>query len=138
MLRYHAQFPTACESVGLARRAVMHVARSAGLDGAALADFECAVGEALANAVEHGGHGFTVTAEVAGSGLSVEIGDGGCGFAGWNDLGELQPRSTAPRGFGIFIMRSLTDGIEFSEGGRRIRLFKRLPVDYAGTVKATV
>jgi serine/threonine-protein kinase RsbW len=131
MVRYHAEFPNAFASVGLARRAIVHYAQCSGLGGAELEDFECAVGEALANAVEHGGRGFAVSAEVVGSLLSVEIRDGGLGFRGWNSLTEVGLRSDAPRGFGIYIMRTLMDRVEYSEGGSRIRLVKRLPVKSA-------
>ncbi|HWZ88348.1 MAG TPA: ATP-binding protein [Polyangiaceae bacterium] len=136
MARYHARFENAVASVGLARRALVQFAQCAGLEGAGLEDFECAIGEALANAVEHGERGFTVTAEIVRGTLGVEIGDGGHGFQGWNELGELRVRSQAPRGFGIFIMRSLMDRIEYSEGGSKIRLFKRLPARAGARLEA--
>jgi anti-sigma regulatory factor (Ser/Thr protein kinase) len=128
MARYQVDVPNALESVGHVRRALVHFARCAGLGGTALEDFESAIGEALANAAEHGGRSIAIRAEVVDTSIRVEIGDGGRGFEGWNNLNEMQPKSSAPRGFGIFIMRSLMDHIEYSEGGSRIRLVKRLSI----------
>ena len=126
---YRADFPSSYAAVSRARRALVDFARWAGLHEAALNDFECAIGEALANAAEHGhreGANFTVTADVIDGMLVVDVKDNGSGFASWNATDYAPPPSTAPRGFGIFIMRSLVDQVEYSERGSRIRLSKKL------------
>ncbi|HTV75169.1 MAG TPA: ATP-binding protein [Candidatus Acidoferrales bacterium] len=127
MPRYHAEFSNAYESVGRARHALVHFARYAGLSGVALQDFETAMGEALANAVEYGGPSFTVSARLTNGVLNVELADGGKGFQGWSETERARPPSGAPRGFGIFLMRALMDRVEYSEGGSRLRLSKTVP-----------
>jgi anti-sigma regulatory factor (Ser/Thr protein kinase) len=92
-----------------------------------LGDIEVAVGEALANAVEHGTRdlGFiTVTCSYGGDGLLVEIRDEGTGFdhaAG----ARRDPRSI--RGFGISLMRSLMDDVRYLASGNVVQLFKAGP-----------
>jgi anti-sigma regulatory factor (Ser/Thr protein kinase) len=129
MFEYRARFPSKREAVPRARRAVADFARHwFGSD--ALADIECSVGEALANAFEHGGATdpvIEVSCEFDGRTLVVDIRDYGGGFARWNASDYIRPLSNAPRGFGIFIMRQLMDTIEYSERGARIRLTKRVP-----------
>jgi anti-sigma regulatory factor (Ser/Thr protein kinase) len=117
--------------VAIARRAAVQFARCAGLFGEALADFEYAVGEALANAAEHGcpaGTRFSVYACVREGAVRIEIKDGGRGFSGWNTIDERKLVAQSPRGFGIFMMRTLVDEVQFDEGGSRIRIAKKLPV----------
>jgi anti-sigma regulatory factor (Ser/Thr protein kinase) len=124
---YHARFPSACESVGKARRAVIAFARE-WFSGEDLTDIESAVGEALANCAEHGhvsGTQIDVRCRFDGRGLSIEIADAGKGFERWNACGFVKPLSTAPRGYGTFIMRRLMDEIEYTERGTRVRLLKR-------------
>ena len=134
MSAYRASFPSSYSSVAVARHALVHFARWAGLSGDGLEDFETAIGEALANAAEHGyrqGSEFSVRAEVRDDELSVEIADGGPGFNGWNALETVKPRSQSPRGFGIFIMRKLMDRVEYAERGTRVSLTKKLPKQLA-------
>jgi anti-sigma regulatory factor (Ser/Thr protein kinase) len=124
---YHAQFPSAHASVGKARRAVTAFARE-WFSGDELSDIESAVGEALANCAEHGyvnGTNIEVRCWFDGRQLTVEIKDAGKGFDRWNASDYVKPMSTAPRGFGTYIMRRLMDEIEYSEHGTRVRLVKR-------------
>jgi anti-sigma regulatory factor (Ser/Thr protein kinase) len=124
---YHARFPSAYESVGKARRAVIAFARE-WFSGDDLGDIESAVGEALANCAEHGhvsGTHIDVRCSCDGRELTVEIADAGKGFERWNACEFMKPRSSAPRGYGTFIMRRLMDEIEYTERGTRVRLLKR-------------
>ncbi len=124
-------FPSTYESVRIARHGLVRYARYVGLAGNALEDFEIAIGEALANAAEHGhcdGSRFSVVAEVTNGALRVDVKDGGRGFENWDAAQSVKPMSNSPRGFGIFIMRTLMDRVEYSEGGSRIRLSKNLPI----------
>lgn len=98
-------------------------------------DVILAVGEALANAAEHG-HRPNGTISVNARRISesddieqfhIEISDDGHGFG-------LNQHLTAPdvsgsRGFGIYIMRSIMDSVEFHDGGRRVVLRKRLSTE---------
>ncbi len=127
MAEYHAQFPSACESVGTARRAVAAFARQ-WFSGDDLSDIESAVGEALANCAEHGyvnGTSIDVRCRFDGRELSIEIKDAGKGFDRWDASDYIKPLSSAPRGYGTYIMRRLMDEIEYSERGTRVRLVKK-------------
>lgn len=128
MAEYRARFPSKREAVPRARRAIADFARL-WFSSDALADIECSVGEALANAFEHGGATdpfFEVHCRFDRGALVIDIRDYGGGFASWNATDYIRPLSDAPRGFGIFIMRQLMDTIEYSERGARIRLTKRV------------
>lgn len=97
---------------------------SAGVPESELADIEQAVGEAIANAVEHGfreGSYFEIRATVDDGNLRIEVEDDGPGF----DVQSMSaPR--AVRGFGITVMRMLVGRVTFLKRGRLIRLEKHL------------
>jgi anti-sigma regulatory factor (Ser/Thr protein kinase) len=112
-----------------ARAGICSFASSCGFHGEALADVECAAGEAIANAIEHGNrsHGwFTVTCSFRQGLLSVEIKDRGPGFE-VPIPPPVRPRFVT-RGWGLFMMRALVDSVTFEENGTRVRLEKRLPL----------
>jgi anti-sigma regulatory factor (Ser/Thr protein kinase) len=114
----------------LARRDVVEVAKACGFSGQSLADIEVAVGEGLANAVEHGYRGeggFEVAVRRDEYALVVEIKDSGRGFDHGTVCSRTRPPIEALRGFGTFIMRELMDEIHYTEFGTRLRLLKRLP-----------
>jgi anti-sigma regulatory factor (Ser/Thr protein kinase) len=95
-----------------------------------LDDIEAAVGEGLANAVEHARHddgGFEVMVRREVDTLIIEIKDSGSGFDYSTVCSAAQPPTEAQRGFGSFIMRELMDDVGYSELGTRLRLIKRLP-----------
>lgn len=102
-----------------------------GYTGQELDDIETAVGEALANAAEHGhraGGAFDVAVYVENDVAVIEVLDEGAGFASPLDEVPALPLPDVPRGYGIFLMRRLMDGLEYGEHGRRVRLKKHLPV----------
>jgi anti-sigma regulatory factor (Ser/Thr protein kinase) len=107
--------------------------------GDSLADIEFAVGEALANSVEHG-YSPSSLVEICctcdGVRLTIEIKDNGVGFAP-TCLGE-RPDTFAPRGYGTSIMHALMDAVEYTEGGTRIRLVKTLDVSFAAENSAAL
>lgn len=91
-----------------------------------LHDIVLAVGEALANAAEHGYRPdgtVTVDAPFKNGGVEIQIADDGRAFS-------PKPRRAAPsptpRGFGIVIMRSVMDVTEFHNGGPRVLPCKRI------------
>src|SRR5665213_2356364 len=129
MLTYRASLPRGLGAVRRARRAVIDFAAQCGFDDGLLDDVESAVGEALANAAEHGdcAAGFDVMATFEDARLVIEVKDHGAGF----DCGSALERANAPdasgnRGFGIFLMRTLMDEVAYSDCGSRIQLVKRL------------
>ncbi len=127
MADFRAEFPSAVESVGKARRAITGFARQ-WFGGEELTDIESAVGEALANSAEHGfsnGTFIAVLCTYDECALSIEITDAGNGFDRWNATDHVQPLSNAPRGYGMYIMVQLMDEVEYSDHGRRLRLLKR-------------
>ena len=129
MADYRGTFPSLYSSVAPARHAVMHYAAICGFAGEALDDIESSVGEALANAAEHGhveSGAFAVAASMNDGLLIIEVKDGGRGFARSERALQARQLGDSPRGFGIFIMRELMDVVEYSEHGSRVRIMKRL------------
>lgn len=123
---YVRWYPCHASFAKLARRGLREFAARCGFDAGALDDIESAAGEALANAVVHGRNaeqGVTVKARLVGTSLTIEIHDSGPGFAG-----DLRARNTrfTPRGYGIRLMTTLMDQVEFTDNGRCVRLTKRL------------
>jgi serine/threonine-protein kinase RsbW len=127
---FRARFPNTRRAAAFARRSLIaHIASYGYADGD-LADIETAVGEALANAAEHGHRaetGFEVRVFVERDRIVIEVQDEGGGFR--SPRGESRkPAHDSPRGFGIYLMRHLMDEVDYNEGGTCVRLTKRLPV----------
>lgn len=116
---YRATFTDDPRSVVLARTAVGKFARLCGFSEREVADIRAAVGEALIGASQHAstphGGGFTVTCRCESGELRVEIQDSG---------GDEEERTTSR--FGTIIMRTLMNSVEYSRGGSRVCLVKRL------------
>jgi anti-sigma regulatory factor (Ser/Thr protein kinase) len=127
---YRRRYPQSSRAVGQARRDIVEFARGCGFLGQSLDDIEVAVGEGLANAVEHAHRsdgGFEVAVVRDAESLIVEIKDGGRGFDHGRAAPPARPPVEALRGFGMFIMRELMDDVRYSERGTRLQLVKRLP-----------
>jgi serine/threonine-protein kinase RsbW len=126
---FRARFPNTRRAAAFARRSLIaHIAAYGYPDGD-LADIETAVGEALANAAEHGHRmdsGFEVRVYVERDRIVIEVQDEGDGFR--PGAGTAKPGHDAPRGFGIYLMRHLMDEVDYDERGSCVRLTKRLPV----------
>jgi anti-sigma regulatory factor (Ser/Thr protein kinase) len=126
---YAARFESQGPSVAVARHAVVDFARACGFVGDTLCDIECAVGEALANAVEHGhcdGATIEVSCAFRDARLTVEIKDPGPGFDRKRGFGMPAVRGPFWRGYGIHIIKTLMDDVTYLERGTRVRLVKRL------------
>jgi anti-sigma regulatory factor (Ser/Thr protein kinase) len=124
---YSRWYPCQSGFAQIARRGLREFAIRCGFEGAGLTDIESAVGEALANAIEHGHHpekGFTVRANCLPDRLLIEVRDGGPGCE--EDLRDRNRSKMAPRGYGIRIMTTVMDAVEFSERGTCVRLTKYL------------
>jgi len=130
MLTYRASHARGYGVVRQARRAVIDFAATCGFDDRSLDDVESAVGEALANAAEHGdceaSAGFDVFATFDDARLVIEVKDHGRGFDCGSVLERATPDATGNRGFGIFLMRTLMDEVAYSDRGSRIQLVKLL------------
>ena len=126
---YRRTYPQSSKAVGRARREVVAFAKQCGFSGQQLADIEVAVGEGLANAVEHGHRDeglLEVSVRCVGDTVIVEIKDDGRGFDHGTVCAHAGPPVEALRGFGTFIMRELMDEVRYSEFGTRLHLRKRL------------
>jgi serine/threonine-protein kinase RsbW len=126
---FRARFPNTRLAAAFARRSLIAHIASYGYPDGDLADIETAVGEALANAAEHGhraGTGFEVRVYVERERVVIEVQDEGTGFR--SSPAVSKPASDAPRGFGIYLMRHLMDEVNFDERGSCVRLTKRLPM----------
>ena len=122
------RFPNSRAYVGVARRTAIEFARTLGLPEAKIEELSYAIGEALANAVEHGFRERTYFAvrvwrsrdEAA---IVVEVEDYGRGF---DPDAVDDPEENAARGYGISIMRAMADRVSFERNGRLVRLWKFL------------
>lgn len=120
------RFPNSRAYVGVARRTAIDFARTLGLSEAQLEELSYALGEALANAVEHGFRERTYfavrvwrsTEEAA---IVMEVEDDGRGF---DPEAVDDPDENATRGYGISIMRAMADRVSFERNGRLVRLWK--------------
>lgn len=122
--RYKESFPCTAEGARCARKSLRNFAQE-WLAGRDLADFETAVGEVLANAVEHSKSStLTVDCSWCAGKLVTEIQDDGLGFLPPSTV--RRPSGDALRGYGLFIMHQVLDELDFLDGGRRVRLVKNV------------
>ena len=131
--RYSASYTSDPRNVTIARKAVATFARSCGFSAEVIAEIELAAGEALANAAEHGagktGGSFQVRCDFDEANLTVEVRDSGRGFPPDATLRTPDLERTLPtRGFGLTIMRALSDSLSFSANGTVVRITRRLAV----------
>jgi serine/threonine-protein kinase RsbW len=133
MLEFRAQYRGTPRSVREARTAVADYARRCGFPEQLTVEIALAAGEALANAVEHGNKDvgtIELRCLFEGGALVVEVTDQGEGFD-FSAAGTRYREPNSIRGFGITIMRSLMDAIEYAERGTLVRLRKALHRDAA-------
>lgn len=126
---FEGRFPNTRRAAARARKELIAHIAGYGFTQQDLSDIETAIGEALANAAEHGHReqsAFDVRVVVDRHMLIVEIEDDGAGFA-WTHRRE-NPGHDAPRGFGIYLMRHLMDEVHYNATGTSVRLAKRLPI----------
>ncbi|MGH7683459.1 MAG: ATP-binding protein, partial [Vulcanimicrobiaceae bacterium] len=108
-----------------ARRAFTTYLTRARVEPKLQAELESAVGEAIANAIEHGhpdARWFEVRCLIRPGEIVTEVEDDGFGF----QANPVQPPPGHVRGFGFGIMRSLVDELHVLKNGRLVRFSKRL------------
>lgn len=112
-----------------ARLRVDRLADSAGMTDEARADVMLAVGEAVANAVEHGNGGdtngsFTVRCVATPSRVLVSVSDRGPGFR-LDDLPTIEDSLASEHGRGIHCMNAVMDQVSFDfASGTTVRMIK--------------
>lgn len=126
---FRVAFASDIRNVAKARKGIAGFAEACGFVREAVADIRLAAGEALSNAVEHGGDSPTrmviVECSFDGSALAIEVRDDGPGFPAPSDRARVEPDCRG-RGFGIFLMRRLMDEVSYSRNGTVVRLVRRL------------
>jgi len=125
--RLSASFANALSSLPEARKKAHEFAVRLGVSGERLDELMCSVGEALANALDHGsceGSTLWLRAWNEAGVVVIEIEDSGPGF---DPRSVAEPVVGAERGYGIAIMREMADAVDFSADGRRVRLRKSVP-----------
>jgi len=93
------------------RREIVAFAKSQGINDAEVADFIAAIGEALANAVEHAktNKPIEITAWVLDDRLFASVCDHGIGFAPSEHPSKRLPDAYAERGRGLPLMHRIVD-----------------------------
>lgn len=133
--KYQETFACTPSDARRARKAVAQFA-AAWLLGRDSSDFETAVGEALANAIEHGKcSSMTVDCAYDRDRLIAEIAQNGAGFQ--PPHAHRAPARGSARGYGLFIMYSMLDRLEFYENGTRVRLVKRASRHVKGAAESS-
>lgn len=88
-----------------------------------------AVGEAVANAVEHGhsdGGFILVDCTYRDGEVTVDVTDGGPGFDYSTQLAVKSLELRQVRGRGIWVMQKCMDSVEYFENGKHLRMTKRV------------
>ena len=125
--------PARPEYVALARLALTGLADILTLSDDQLADLKLALTEAVSNSVRHayaGGAGFvSISYELSGDALAVEVVDDGQGFDPERPP-PLEGEELTEGGLGIAIIRTIADEFELHSSpgarGSRLRFVKRL------------
>ncbi|HLX31314.1 MAG TPA: ATP-binding protein [Gaiellaceae bacterium] len=127
------RIPARAEYIALARLALSGLAAIASLSDEELADLKLALTEAVSNSVRHAyadGSGFvSISYELSGRALGVEVVDDGAGFDPERPP-ALEGEELTEGGLGIAIIRTIADEFEIhsqpGERGSRLRFVKRL------------
>ena len=124
-LNLEIRFPCSPRYASAARQAFrLHLAPLR-LDSSAQSELEIAVGEAIANVVEHG-YGkatfFELRCRLERGVIKIEIEDRGRK----HDAGKQPERTDASRTLSFAIMQYLVDDIEFVDEGRLVRFSKKI------------
>jgi serine/threonine-protein kinase RsbW len=131
------RLPARLPSASLARAFVRRFARDAGFDAITVQDIEVAVGEAVTNAILHGGVDdeaenpgeIVIKVSREAGHLVIAIEDHGPGF----DMPEVESSTLddllAERGRGLALMGMLMDRLDMHRipGGMLVRMERRLP-----------
>lgn len=124
---FHISLPNTAAGASQARKQFIRFIEHFRLGSALIADIEAVVGEALANAAEHGykRHGtIRIEAHLTEAYLEASVSDDGPGFFLRGPI-STDPPAQAPRGYGLFLIRTLVDELEIRNDGKTIWFRKR-------------
>jgi anti-sigma regulatory factor (Ser/Thr protein kinase) len=129
--RLEMAYPPRDASAGQMRRALRAYLSERALDATVVYDVVLAADEAFINAVGHAEAAddvIRVTARVSEGEASVEIRDGGGGFAYRRSDRPSAPDVLRPNGRGVFLMESLMDEVSVDSGstGTTVRMVRRI------------
>jgi serine/threonine-protein kinase RsbW len=112
--------------------AVLDKLEKSGLSKEELFDVKLCLDEALVNAIKHGNkfsseHHVEVEAEISGDRLIIQVSDRGQGFD-FTKIPDPTEKSNLEKdhGRGVFLIKTLMDKVEHSNGGRTIKMTKFL------------
>jgi anti-sigma regulatory factor (Ser/Thr protein kinase) len=128
--RFYATLPNTALGAVRARKKFLRFISSFGVRGDLQGDIEIVIGEALANAAEHGYKHrgiICVEALLTDEHLEASITDDGPGFLLRGPISAEHPPAHSPRGFGLFLMQALVEELEFRNDGRTVWFRKVLP-----------
>lgn len=121
--RFHIAFPNTAAGTTEARYQMVGFIRAFRLPPEFVADVEVVVGEALANAAEHGYRArgtIIIDAKLTEQYLEATVADDGPGFFHRGPRPLQHPPAYSPRGYGTFLMHALADQLEFRNDGRTV------------------
>jgi anti-sigma regulatory factor (Ser/Thr protein kinase) len=125
---FHIALPNTAGGASQARKQLIDFIRHFSLDRQIVADIEVDVGEALANAAEHGYKlrgTIVVDAWLSEDCLEWTVSDDGPGFFLRGPISVDHPVALSPRGYGLFMMQALVDELEFRNDGKTVWFRKR-------------
>jgi serine/threonine-protein kinase RsbW len=127
--RYYESIPNTAAGASHVRKQFVRFIERFGLESEIVADIQAAIGEALANAAEHGyrRHGrICVEALITEDYLETSVSDDGPGFLLRGPISAEHPQANSPRGYGLFLIRTLVEELEFRNDGKTIWFRKRI------------
>jgi anti-sigma regulatory factor (Ser/Thr protein kinase) len=129
MERFARRYRNKPETAAQIREAIRRFCRTCRFSEREVWDISVAVGEACANAIEHGyvpGSDIDVRCVHNDDGISIAIHDAGGGLAESQKRWERVVHKTGPGGFGFTIMRGFVDGVRLRvSAGNGASLFLR-------------
>jgi anti-sigma regulatory factor (Ser/Thr protein kinase) len=126
---FRLTLPNTAAGASHARKQFVRFIEHFRLSVALVADVEAVIGEALANAAEHGykRHGvICLEALLTEEYLEASVSDDGPGFFLRGPISVDHPPAHSPRGYGLFLMRALVEELEFRDNGKTVWVRKHV------------